>query len=126
MVNTDTTYTAVDKGVPIYWANGGKVADDYEDFYDGDWDDEANARNESGNLQALPDGVWTGSGHDGTEFIEGTVSRAFGQDETGYGTPGSVDASARDLSTAVPPPTARRSARCTPCRLDASRRLPSC
>ena len=89
MVNTDTTYTAVDKGVPIYWANGGKVADDYEDFYDGDWDDEANARNESGNLQALPDGVWTGSGHDGTEFIEGTVSRAFGQDETGYGTPGS-------------------------------------
>ena len=96
-VNTDTTYTAADKGVPIYWFSGGKVADDYEDFYDGDWDDEANARNESGNLQPLPDGVWTGSGHDGTELFEGTVSRAFGQGETGYGTPGSVTPGAGPL-----------------------------
>ena len=96
-VNTGTTYTAAEKGVPIYWAGGGKVADDYEDFYDGDWDDEANARNESGNLRALPDGVWTGSGHDGTELFDGTVSRAFGQDETGYGTPGSVTPGAGPL-----------------------------
>ena len=88
-VRTGTTYTAADKGVPIYWANGSKVADDYEDFYDGDWDEEANARNQIGNLQPLLMGVWTGSGHDGTELFEGTVSRAFGQGETGYGTPGS-------------------------------------
>ena len=27
-------------GVPIYWLNGNKVADDYADFYDGDWDEE--------------------------------------------------------------------------------------
>ena len=26
-------------GVPIYWLSGSKVADDYEDFWDGDWDD---------------------------------------------------------------------------------------
>ena len=32
--NTGTTYTNSNKGVPIYWVNGNKVADDYEDFYD--------------------------------------------------------------------------------------------
>ena len=36
-------------GVPIYWVGGNKVADDYTDFYDGSWDDEANDRNELGN-----------------------------------------------------------------------------
>ena len=34
--NTSTTYTSSDKGVPIYWLDGNKVVDDYEDFYDGD------------------------------------------------------------------------------------------
>ena len=33
--NTCTTGT----GVPIHWLNGNKVADNYGDFYDGDWDD---------------------------------------------------------------------------------------
>ena len=33
--NTGTTYTSTDKGVPIYWLNGNKADDDYEDFYDG-------------------------------------------------------------------------------------------
>ena len=46
--NTSTTYTTTDKGVPIYWLNGAKAADEYEDFYDGSWDDEANDKNESG------------------------------------------------------------------------------
>ena len=46
--NTATTYTTTDKGVPIYWLNGAKAADQYEDFYDGSWDDEANDKNESG------------------------------------------------------------------------------
>ena len=48
--NTSTTYTSTDKGVPIYWLNGSKVADEYEDFYDGDWDNESNShdRNELG------------------------------------------------------------------------------
>ena len=43
--NTGTTGA----GVPIYWLNGSQVADDYADFYDGNWDDEANDKNESGN-----------------------------------------------------------------------------
>ena len=43
-----TTYTSSDKGVPIYWLNGNKVADEYEDFYDGSWDNEANDKNELG------------------------------------------------------------------------------
>ena len=32
---TDTTWTETDRGVPIYWLNGARVADDYADFYDG-------------------------------------------------------------------------------------------
>ena len=31
----ETTGPAQTEGVPIYWLNGNKVADDYEDFYDG-------------------------------------------------------------------------------------------
>ena len=88
--HTDTAPTETDNGVPIYWVNGGKVADDYEDFYDGDWDDEAGTRNEFGNPQPVPQGVWTGSANDGTELLEGEVSRALGQPQAGYGTPGSA------------------------------------
>ena len=48
-------------GVPIYWVNGSKVADNYADFHDGGWDDEANPRNESGNLiTGDPGRIWTG------------------------------------------------------------------
>ena len=68
--NTGTTYTSSDKGVPIYWLNGNKVADQYQDFYDGGWDEEASMRNQSGSSVSAPIpaiGVWTGSDHDGTE-----------------------------------------------------------
>ena len=68
--NTGTTYTSSDKGVAIYWLNGNKVADQYQDFYDGDWDEEASMRNQSGSSVSAPSpatGVWTGSDHDGTE-----------------------------------------------------------
>ncbi|WP_420622309.1 fibronectin type III domain-containing protein [Candidatus Poriferisodalis sp.] len=65
--NTATTYTNTAKGLPIYWLNGSKVADDYEDFYDGTWDDEANSRNRGGNLSFPANGeVWTGSNSNGT------------------------------------------------------------
>ena len=40
--NTATTYTIDDKGVAIYWLGVAKVAADYENFYDGDWDDQVN------------------------------------------------------------------------------------
>ena len=69
--NTHTTYTSSNKGVPIYWLNGNKVADEYEDFYDGSWDDEVNDKNQLGfngldtsNAANYP---WTGCDHDGTK-----------------------------------------------------------
>ena len=88
-VITNTTYTNEDKGAPIYWVGGGKAADDYEDFYDGDWDDES-ARNARGEPVPLPDGVWTGSTADGRELMDGGTSRALGQSMAGYGAPGST------------------------------------
>ena len=77
--NTYTTYTSSDKGVAIYWLGGNKVADDYADFYDGDWDEEAAMKNESGTGEHAVT-AWTGSDHDGTEMLQGTpeTSRALG------------------------------------------------
>ena len=84
--NTGTTYTSSDKGVAIYWLGGNKVADDYEDFYDEDWDEEASMKNESGTAET---GVsaWTGSDHDGTEMLQGTpeTSRALGNSNNALG-----------------------------------------
>ena len=80
--NTGTTFTSSDKGVPIYWVNGAKVADDYEDFYDGSWDDETNDKDESGNdgPNTSFDGNYplTGCSADGTEKITGSDSSALG------------------------------------------------
>ena len=79
--NTSTTYTSTDKGVPVYWLNGNKVADDYEDFYDGSWDDEANPKDESGNNRDLSTGAdspFTGCDHDGTEAMFSGSSRGLG------------------------------------------------
>ena len=80
--NTDTTYTSTDKGVPIYWLGGAKVADDYADFYDGSWEDEANAKDESGNNRSHTENSvhspFTGCENDGTEAILQSSSRALG------------------------------------------------
>ena len=88
--NTATRYTGDDTagtdddsdlGVPIYWLGASKVADEYKDFYDGDWDDEANAKDESGSDRSISlDTDWplTGSDHDGTESFTGMSSRALG------------------------------------------------
>ena len=90
--NTSTTYTATDKGVPIYWLNGAKAADQYEDFYDGSWDDEANDKNESGtngpDTSLSANRPLTGCGHDGTEaFNFGNFSRALGATSVRLGQP---------------------------------------
>ena len=83
--NTGTTYTSADKGVPIYWLGGSKVADDYEDFYDGSWDNEANPKNESGSsrdLSGTNDHPMTGSTHAGTKssgFALGSNSVILGK-----------------------------------------------
>ena len=67
--NTGTIYTSADKGVPIYWLGGSKVADDYEDFYDGSWDNES-PTDESGSardLTTISNNPMTGSTDVGTE-----------------------------------------------------------
>ena len=75
--NTDTTFTAQDKGLPIYWLNGAKVADDYQDFYDDTWNSNE-PRNQLGQTFTGSTEVWTGCGDDGTEAFDGAASRALG------------------------------------------------
>ncbi len=78
--NTNTRFTSSDKGVPIYWMGGNKVADQYQDFYDGSWDDEANHRNESGDdgqdMSRDTNRPWTGCKHDGTEAVSASLGEA--------------------------------------------------
>ena len=58
--HTDTTGV----GVPIYWLKGARLADDYADFYDGDWDDYGmTAQN---GQRVSYEWVFTGSKDDGT------------------------------------------------------------
>ena len=77
--NTDTT----GRGVPIYWLDGTKVADNYADFYDGSWDDEINDKNESGtdahDTSQENNYPFTGCMDDGTESFAGaTRPRSLG------------------------------------------------
>ena len=63
------TGTTGSGGVPIYWLNGSKVADDYGDFYDGSWSNATAARLEDGtqisqNRRDQP--ICTGTNNDGT------------------------------------------------------------
>ena len=96
--NTSTNYTGTGtaKGVPIYWLDGTKAADEYADFYDGSWDDEANDKNESGtnshDTSMALNYPWTGCGHDGTEAVVVSTSFALGTSVTigpGVGRPNS-------------------------------------
>ena len=83
--NTRTTpignAATIKKGVPIYWLGGNKVADDYTDFYDSTWDDEANDKNESGNdahdTSQSNNFPFTGCDADGTEARDGAASLAL-------------------------------------------------
>ncbi len=89
--NTATTGT----GVPIYWLGGAKLADNYDDFYDESWDDEVNARDESGDRRSVSgpaDAPWTGSNHNGTEAIVNVDSRGLGgaTGTAAIGAPGNV------------------------------------
>ena len=99
---TDTTWTSTDLGVPIYWINGARVADDYQDFYDGIWADEANPMNGFGEPRSLAGTApWTGTDHDGTELFNGTASRAMGQASVSVGGPGSTIPGAGPLNGGV-------------------------
>ena len=72
--NTSTTGT----GVPIYWLDGAKVADDYADFYDGSWADEVNDKDESGadahDTSQSDNYPFTGCQNDGTEEFAGATN----------------------------------------------------
>ena len=99
---TDTTWTSDDRGVPIYWLNGARVADDYADFYDGTWADEANPTNGIGEPHSLEGPApWTGTDHDGTELFDGNASRAMGQATVGVGGLGSSAVGAGPLNGAA-------------------------
>ena len=81
-VNTETRSTDTD--APIYWLGGNKVADNYADFYDGSWADEANDKNQAGsngpNTSQAANYPFTGCDHDGTEaFDSSNNSRALGR-----------------------------------------------
>ena len=73
--NVNTATTGI--GVPIYWLNGDKVADNYTDFYDGDWDS-VTATDRSGGTFTFADtrfsNIWTGSASDGTKVSSSTLS----------------------------------------------------
>ena len=60
--NTATT----GNGVPIYWLNGDKVADDYDNFYDGEWDSQIGKNEHGSDITDTTLQVWTGSLPDGT------------------------------------------------------------
>ena len=84
--NTGTTGT----GVPVHWLGGAKAADDYADFYDGTWDEEATVRDESGASVTIPLAhstyvVWAGCENDGTEGMDAGESLALGVTEPGIG-----------------------------------------
>ena len=89
--NTDTIHTSSDQEVAIYWLGGNRVADDYGDFYDGSWDDEANDRDESGangpDTSVAANHPWTGCKHNGT------ASLALGQNNVRLGRPNSAGSS---------------------------------
>ena len=89
--NTATTGA----GVVIHWLNGNQVADDYADFYNGNWDEERNSqdKNELGangpNTSQSANYPLTGCDDDGTEDVDGGTSYALGESEVRLARPGS-------------------------------------
>ena len=111
--NTGTNINTDGAGVPVYWVNGSKAADDNTDFYDGNWDDEANDKNELGNNgpdTSQPDNYpFTGCNHNGTESIFSGTSLALGQPQVRLGAPNHSTANYGPLSsTAGAAKTTRR------------------
>ncbi len=82
---------ATGTGVPIYWLNGAKAADNYGDFWDGSWDNNAgtdrrNRLGQANNTGTQNDWPWTGTDDDGTASAHplgsATPTRgAFGSDD---------------------------------------------
>ncbi len=106
--NTFSTYTSSHKGVPIFWYKGAIVADDYEDFYDGGWQNENQPRDWHGDpVTDLDQEYWTGSNDNGTAKTRGGVSKALGQSEVEAGKLN--EAGSSPLSHAAGDPTESKS-----------------
>ena len=65
-VNAKTNAGLTGTGVPIYWLNGDRLADNYADFLDGNWASVSH-RNETG-VSASTSSFATGSNDDGTAY----------------------------------------------------------
>ena len=67
-----TVTNGVGIGIPIYWLFGARIADNYNDFYDGSWASRV-ATDENGDVVSNPSFVWTGSNQGGGRAIEAVV-----------------------------------------------------
>ena len=94
--NTGTT----GEGVPIHWLGGEKVANDYADLYDGDWDSVSGTTEGGGSYTGL---VWTGGNKQG----EKSGQRYAGAAEVRMGDLG-------DAALAASSPTAKASSEAYP------------
>ena len=90
----DNTGTHPNEDIPIYWVGGVKVADNYNDLYDGGWDSHVPRHQDGSSVSGVPE-VWTGSRSNGTESSIGGTSLAAGQSNVAYGIP---KTSGRELS----------------------------
>ena len=88
--HTGTTHTSADKGVPIWWVEGPRAADDYQDFYDGSWDHRDPGRRSDGDefdfpssLNVFTAGVYTGTRSNGTESVSGSSGAGLGRSSRG-------------------------------------------
>ena len=106
--NTGTTGT----GVPIYWLNGdpdnAKVADDYADFYDGDWDEERQNRNrdefgaDGPSTATTTNYPFTGCKHNGTERFSMGDSFALGAQNVIVGRPNDSTSTSGPIGSNTP------------------------
>ncbi|WP_420611312.1 Calx-beta domain-containing protein [Candidatus Poriferisodalis sp.] len=74
---------------PIYWLNGPRIADDYNDFWDGTWDDNSHGahRRANGNVSTNNRGPNTGTRTGTTHATAGTKkpNRPLGASQTRWG-----------------------------------------
>ena len=111
-VHTRTRPSQFGVGEPIYWLNGLRIADDYDDFYDGSWANSSAATFETGAAKTI-DGnsfVWTGSRTWGASY----PSYALGDSHPELGNPhnGSTALVATTVASPNPPVPTVRSVRC--------------
>ena len=104
--HTGTTYASMDLGVPIWWVEGPKAADHYEDFYDGEWDHRNPGLEADGDEHEFPDvldadgWVWTGTTSDGIESYGTFTARSgLGLLEVGIARPAVDKGELFDINT---------------------------